>query len=100
MMHSGVSVRGAERSATAPRRAAHRGDFGVLVLIAWGCLPVSPCRGEEIYLGQAGHFGVLGLTGTHITISGPSGVTGTLGVGPNGSGEFTGSAFVTGVTFV
>jgi choice-of-anchor A domain-containing protein len=53
-----------------------------------------------ITLGQAGDFGVLGLTGTRITISGPSGVTGNLGVGPNGFGTFSGSSFVTGSTLV
>jgi hypothetical protein len=72
----------------------------VLVLIAWGGWWVSPCQGEEISLGQASGFGVLGLGSTRITISGPSGVIGTLGVGPNGFGEFTGSSFVTGITFV
>jgi hypothetical protein len=71
-----------------------------MVLIAWCWLSVSPCPGEQIRLGQASDFGVLGLTGTHITISGPSGVTGNLGVGPNGFGEFSGSSFVTGTTFV
>jgi len=100
MMRSGVCVRVAVRSEIALRRPAGRGKLAVLVLIAWCSLPGSPCHGENISLGQASEFGVLGLTGTHITISGPSGVTGNLGVGPNGFGQFTGSSFVTDITFV
>src|SRR5262245_29714169 len=100
MMQGGVRARVTALSETALRRTAGRGEIAVMVLIAWCCLAVCPCHGETIHLGQAGDFAVLGRTGTHITISGPSGVTGNLGVGPNGFGEFSGSAFVTGSTLV
>ena len=100
MMQGGVRAGVAARSETALRRTAGRGKLAVMVLITWCCLSVSPCHGEVIHLGRASDFAVLGSTGTHITISGPSGVTGDLGVGPNGFGEFSGSAFVTGSTLV
>jgi hypothetical protein len=100
MMRQGVHARVAAPGETALRRTAGRGTLAVMGLIAWCWLSVAPCHGEMIYLGQAGDFGVLGLTGTHITISGSSGVTGNLGVGPNGSGKFSGSTLVTGATRV
>src|SRR5262245_19537220 len=100
MMQRGLRAPVAALSESAPRRTAGRGKLAVMVLVAWCCLPGSPCRGEEIRLGMAGDFGVLGLTGTHISVSGHSGVVGNLGVGPHGFGKFSGWAFVTGSTFV
>jgi hypothetical protein len=99
MMRSRVGARVAPGE-MALRWIARRSKLAVVVLIAWCCLSAPPRAGAQIHLGQASGFGVLGLTGTHITISGPSGVTGNLGVGPSGSGVFSGSAFVTGSTLV
>jgi hypothetical protein len=100
MMHGSVHAQGGMLRATDLRRTAGHGKVAVMVLVAGCCLSVSPCQGGMISLGQAGDFKVLGLTGTHIAISGPSGVTGNLGVGPDGFGDFSGSAYVTGTTFV
>jgi hypothetical protein len=47
-------------------------------------------------LGAAGAFDVFGIGNTSVIISGPSGVTGTMAVGPNGSANLSGSGFVTG----
>jgi choice-of-anchor A domain-containing protein len=77
-----------------------RKKLGVLVglsgILGVGALGVSTARAATVDLGAAAQYAVFSLTGTPVTISGPSGVTGNVAVGPQGSLQMSGSTFVTG----
>src|SRR5262245_31575971 len=75
------------RKTTAPARTTQRVQLVAEVL---------ENREVPTILGTAGAFDVFGIGNTSVVISGPSGVTGTMAVGADGTANLSGSSFVSG----